>query len=454
VTPGVRKGGTEALLGIDLGTSQVKALLCAPDGTILGRGAAGYDITAPREGWAESDPEQWWRAVRTAVRQAAPAEVSAIALTGQMHGVILSNERTLVPRPAILWLDRRASAEALSYDRLSADQLESLANAPWPGTAGPVLRWLSAHEPDVYRSARWQLQPKDWLRFRLTGEAATDPTDASGTLLYDMARDQWAFDVAAALGVRADLLAPIRSPDSVAGELLGDVAAELGLRAGIPVATGCADTAASLLAAGLPEAEWALLTLGTGGQWIVPAGGWAGDGSGRTNVFRAVEGWYRLAGAQNVGVTLDWVRRMLNATWDDVYSSAASASGGGGPSPDGGGPPPDGGAARSPLFAPWLVEERGKLGGGWSGVTLRHGREDLLRAALTGVADLLRDRLSDLHAVGCVPEKVLLGGGGSQYQPWRELLAAVVGLPLYPAPTPWLSARGAVLLAARAASRA
>lgn len=438
---------TEALLGIDLGTSQVKALLCAPDGTILGRGTAGYDITSPRDGWAESDPEQWWRAVRTAVRQgaerAAPAEVSAIAITGQMHGVVLSKERTLVLRPAILWLDRRASAEASSYGRLSAAQLESLANAPSPGTAGPVLRWLSVHEPDAYRSARWQLQPKDWLRFRLTGEAATDPTDASATLLYDMARDEWAYDMAEALGLRAGLLPPILPSASLAGELLSDVAAELGLRTGIPVATGCADTAASLLAAQLPAAElpgpeWALLTLGTGGQWVVPAGGWAGDGSGRTNVFRAVQGWYRLAGAQNVGVTLDWVRRMLNATWDDVYSSAASAADAGSLGLD---------------FAPWLVEERGKLGGGWTGVTLRHGREDLLRAALTGVASLLRDRLADLHAIGCIPEKVLLGGGSSQSQPWRELLAAVVGLPLYPAPTPWLSARGAVLLAARAASR-
>lgn len=429
---------TAALLGIDLGTSQVKALLCAPDGTVLGQGAAGYDISAPRDGWAESDPEQWWRAVRAAVRSArAGAEVSAVALTGQMHGLILCSERTVVLRPAILWLDRRAGAEAASYAKLSAAQLAALGNAPWPGTAGPVLLWLSKHEPDPYHAARWQLQPKDWLRFRLTGEPGTDPTDASGTLLYDLGRDTWAYDVADTLGLRTDLLAPIRGSAEIAGSLRPDAASELGLPPGIPVATGCADTAASLLAAeqsgpdwGLPGQDWGLLTLGTGGQWIVPAAAGGPDLSGRTNLFRSVDGTYRLAGAQNVGVTLDWVRRILNASWDDLYAAASR---------------PDSPRLR---FAPRLVEERGELGGGWSGLRLGDGREDLMRAALAGVAGLLRDRFADLRAAGCAPEKVLLGGGGSRHPAWRELLAEVLGVPLYPAATSSLSARGATLLAA------
>jgi xylulokinase len=296
-----------------------------------------------------------------------------------------------------------------------------------------VLLWLSKHEPDTYRAARWQLQPKDWLRFRLTGEPGTDPTDASGTLLYDLGRDAWAYDVADALGLRTDLLAPIRGSAEIAGSLRPDVASELGLPPGIPVATGCADTAASLLAADLPGDDWALLTLGTGGQWIVPGDAGPPDPSGHTNLFRSIDGSYRLAGAQNVGVTLDWVRRILDAGWDELYGAAARRS------------------SRDPRFAPWLVSERGEdAGGGWSGVTLAHGREELMRAALVGVAGLLRDRLEDLRAVGCAPEKVLLGGGGSRHPAWRELLAETLGVPLYPAAMPWLTARGATLLAARA----
>jgi xylulokinase len=429
-----------SLLGIDLGTSQVKALLAAEDGRELGRGTAGYDISTPHPGWAQTDTGQWWQAVRTAVRAAAPAgaEVRAIAVTGQMHGLVLISERHVVLGPAMLWLDRRAAAEADAYP-----DLPGLANAPSPGRAGPMLAWLARHQPEVYGQARWQLQPKDWIRLRLTGEVATDPTDASATLLYDLARDAWAVEVADALGLRADLLPPIRPSTELAGYLLPGAAAELGLPPGIPVAVGAADTAASLLAAALPAAgstgEWAMLTVGTGGQWVLPAGPGAGpDPSGRTSLFRAVDGSaYRLAGGQNVGVTLDWVRRTLQVSWDDLYATASR------PAP-------------GPVFLPWLVAEAGETSGGWTGVTLSHTREDLLHAALLGVAGLLRRLLDDLRAAsgGPGPAKVLLGGGGSSHPAWRDLLAEVLGVPLIPAGTAWLTARGAVLIAAGVLPRA
>jgi xylulokinase len=441
------------VLAIDLGTSQAKAMLCAPDGTMLGRGSAGYDISTPRDGWAETDPAHWWQAVRTAVQAAAPAEVAAIAVTGQMHGVVLLSEQSVVLRPAITWLDRRATAEAAEYLRLDPSLLAALGNAPAPGRAGPLLAWLARHEPGVYQAARWQLQPKDWLRFRLTAEPATDPTDASGTLLYDVGGDRWALDVVSGLGLSADLLPPVRPSAAQAGTLLPEAAADLGLPPGIPVATGASDTAASLLAARLPGPEWALLVLGTGGQWIMPytgagaAGAGAGasgfaagaDPSGRTSLSRSADGGlFRFGGAQNVGVTLNWVRGVLGASWDDLYGSAAVAS-----------------SSRPPVFDPELVAERPNAsvpaGGGWSGVTLAHTREDLMRAALIGVAGLLRRWLDDLRAVGCEPEKVMLGGGGSRHPAWRDLLKAELGLPLYPADTPWLTARGAALLAARIA---
>ena len=410
-----------SFLGVDLGTSQAKALLAASDGTELGRGTAGYDISTPQDGWAETDPAQWWRAVRSAVRAAAAgAEVSAIAVTGQMHGLVLISERHVVPGPAMLWLDRRAAAEAAASRELPGHLLSVLGNAPSAGMAGPMLMWLARHRPDAYGQARWQLQPKDWLRLRLTGEVATDPTDASATLLYDLARDAWATEVADALGLRTDLLPPIRRSTELAGHLLPEAADELGLPPGIPVAIGAADTAASLLAAEhpgsaeLPGNDWALLTLGTGGQWVRPAGSGAGpDPSGRTGLFRAVDGSaYRIASGQNIGVTLDWVRRMLRVTWDDLYATAAPAAV----------------TASPPVFLPWLVAEAGHASGGWTGVTLAHDREDLLRAALTGVAGLLRELLGDLRAAqaGPGPAKVMLSGGGSRNQGWRDLLAATI----------------------------
>jgi xylulokinase len=423
-------------LGLDLGTSRCKALLSAADGTVLGRGAAGYQVTAPRPGWAETDPEQWWRAARAAVRSAlasARAEVSSIAIAGQMHGLVLYSERTGVLRPAIVWLDRRASSDVADYLRLPEHLRARLGNAPSPGMAGPLLLWLSRHEPEAFRRARWMLQPKDWLRLRLTGEAATDPTDASGTLLYDLDGGTWALDVAGALGLSPGLLPPIRACFHQAGTLLPGAAEQLGLPPGLPVAIGAADTAASLLAAGLPDRGWGLLTLGTGGQWIVP-GQQGADLSGRTNLFRAVDGrTYRLGGAQNVGAALDWVRRTLGATWEELYRTAERPW-----------------RADTPVFLPYLAGERGEhpeAGGAWSGLTLGHQRDDLMRAALEGVAFLLRAKLDELRALGSDPAHVMLAGGGGQHPGWRQLLADVLALPLHPAADGWLTVRGATLLA-------
>ena len=485
-----------ALLGIDLGTSQVKALLCDPAGEVLGRGVAGYSVRTPRAGWAETDPAEWWTATVSAVGAAVAAatapraaaegepvhEIAGVSIVGQMHGAILTDAAGNALRPAILWLDQRSDAEVEDYKRLSAQLLSALGNAPSAGMAGPSLLWVSRHEPDVYRRARWLLQPKDWLRFRLTGAAATDPTDASGTLLFDMAAGGWATDLAKALGLRTDILPPLLGADAVAGRLRPEAADRLGLRPGLPVATGASDTAAALLAAALPAANvplaapsgaapsapgWGLLTLGTGGQWVVPAppqshvtcymrrgtGGQRGvpatggripgpDPTGKTNLFCAVDGSaYRLAAAQNVGVALDWVIRVLGASWADLYRSA--------------GRPWDPG---TPVFLPFLAGERwdsahggwaggGRAGGCWDGLALSHGREDLLRAALEGVAFLLRTRLEDLRSIGCRPEQVVIAGGGSHDPAWRQLLGDVLALPMHPARDSWLSARGAALIA-------
>ena len=457
-------GKSQAVLGIDLGTSQVKALVAGADGGILGRGRAGYPVEAPADGRAETDPEDWWRATVAAVREAladADVEVAGVGVDGQMHGVVLADKDGAPVRPAILWLDRRASAEADRYGKLPAELTAPLGNLASAGMAGPILCWLAEHEPDALRAARWALPPKDWVRLRLTGQAATDPTDASGTLLFDLARGAWAWDLVAALGLPADKLPPIVKSTEIAGRLLPTPASELGLAPGIPVATGAADTAAALYAAGLESAplaaephtagtdsgaaaqvgraelrrERALLTVGTGGQWIVPEREFRPVAG--TNVFAAAGGgFYRLAAAQNVGVALDWVRGVLGASWQELYDTAAWPW-----------------RAGTPVFLPYLARERWDpvAAGAWSGLTLEHQRGDLLRAALEGVAFLLRRRLDDLRAAGHHPDAALLGGGGATHPAWRQLLADVLGLPLHPADTSWLSASGAAGVAAAAA---
>ncbi|HLK02375.1 MAG TPA: FGGY family carbohydrate kinase [Streptosporangiaceae bacterium] len=419
------------LLGVDLGTSQVKVLHTTAEGKILGQATAGYPVSAPRQGWAETDPRLWWRAVAEAIRSLRHRdEIRALGIAGQMHGLVLASERGAPLRPALLWLDCRATAEAMEYRQLPAEILHALGNDPSPGMAGPMALWLSRHEPDTYRAARWLLQPKDWLRLLLTGEPATDPSDASGTLLYDLATDSWSRATLAALDLDPANLPSLRPSTGLAGHLLPGPAAELGLSPGIPVAIGAADTAASLLAADLPGNDWALLIIGSGAQWIAPGGAPAP----RLNVFRdADSGLYRLAPVQNAGVTLDWVRRTLGMSWDELYAQAASQ--------------PD---ARPPVFMPYLSPERwdGEAGGGWTGMRLAHTRGDLARAALDGVAALLRDRLDDLRAADADPRNVLLAGGGSRHPAWRALLASALALPLHEAAAADLTVHGAALLAA------
>ena len=436
------------LLGLDLGTGSVKALLLGEDGDPLGEGSASYPVLAPRAGWAESSPDDWWRAVVEATKTAVGrrgAQVEALGLSGQMHGVVLTDDRGGPLRPAVLWADTRSSELLATYRGLDEEARRRLANPPAVGMAGPSLLWLREHEPGVYASARWALQAKDWLRLRLTGEAAAEPSDASATLLYDLGSDDWAYPVVEVLGLRPDLLAPLVASADVAGTLAREAAGDLGLRAGVPVAAGAADTAAAMLGGGLSRPGTVQLTVGTGGQIVVPKSSPEPDPRGRTHLYRAAAPglWYSMAAIQNAGLALEWARKTLGVSWDQVYEEAFAV------------PPGAGGL----LFLPYLSGERTPhfdpgARGAWVGLGLDHGRGHLLRAALEGVAFALREGLEALEEAGTPVSELRLAGGGTASDPWRRLLADALGRPLRPLPEALASvasARGAALLAGVAA---
>ena len=435
------------LLGLDLGTGSVKALLLDEDGSTLGEGSAAYPVRSPRPGWAESSPDEWWGAVVEAARVAVGtrgAEVAAIGLSGQMHGVVLTDERGRPSRPAILWADTRSGEQLAAYRALDEDARGRLANPPAVGMAGPSLLWLRDHEPEAYASARWALQPKDWLRLRLTREAAAEPSDASATLLYDLRSDDWDYPVVEALGLRAGLLAPLVASGEAAGTLTGEVAEDLGLRAGLPVAAGAADTAAAMLGGGLLRPGLVQLTVGTGGQIVAPRDVPEPDPHLRTHLYRAAvpDLWYSMAAIQNAGLALEWARKTLGASWDDVYEEAFAV------------PPGAGGV----VFLPYLSGERTPrfdpdARGAWTGLGLDHERGHLLRAALEGVAFALREGLEALEAAGTPASELRLAGGGTAKEAWQQLLADVLGRTLRVLPgalATVASARGAALLAGSA----
>jgi xylulokinase len=429
------------LLGIDLGTGSAKALLLATDGSVMGEASSSYPVRAPHPGWAESEPEDWWLAVASAVRKAVgnhADRVQAIALSGQMHGVVLASESGQPLRPAILWADTRSSATLNTYHSLDAAILERLGNPVTAGMAGATLLWLREHEATVYSEARWALQPKDWLRLRMTGEVATEPSDASGTLLYNVVSDNWAREAIWALNLRSDWLPKIIPSSAISGYLTTIASEHLGLRVGLPVIAGAADTAAAALGNGLLEPGLVQLTIGTGAQIITPRSQPIIDPHGRTHLYRAAvpNQWYSLAAMQNAGLALEWVRGILGLSWQEVYTKAFSV-------------PP---GCEGLTFLPYLTGERTPhldpyVRGAWVGLGLHHTQAHLMRAALEGVAFALRQGFEALEATGFKATELRLAGGGTAEMSWKQLLTDVLRIPLYATTVAAASARGAALLA-------
>ncbi|GCE06877.1 xylulokinase [Dictyobacter aurantiacus] len=430
-----------AFLGIDLGTSSVKALMLDEQGQTLGTSKRDYEVRSPHSGWAESDPEDWWRATVEAVhevREKVPqVSIKALGLAGQMHGVVPTDEQGRAVRAAMLWADTRAEAELYHYFQLSGDSSRRLANPLLPGMAGPLLCWLARHENEHYQAMRWALQPKDWLRWQLTGRAAADPSDASGTLLYDLVHNCWDEEVIAELGLRRELFPSIIPAAAQAGVLTQRAADELGLPAGLPIATGAADTAAAALGTGLLTPGVIQLTLGTGAQIIQLQNHFQPDESLRTHLYRAADGanWYSMAAIQNAGLVLDWVRQTLNASWEEMYASADSVIAG----------------SEGLVFLPDLTRERphqpaNHHGGAFLHLRLHHQRPHLLHAALEGVASGIRQALEALPGVQ-EGGSLRLAGGGSVHPAWRQMLADILNRELQLVDTSSASARGAALLA-------
>jgi xylulokinase len=439
--------GGACTLGLDLGTSAAKAVVLDTGGRVLAQASAGYPVTSAAPGYAESDPELWWQAVagcaREAVAAAGGSPPVAIGLSGQMHGLVMTPADGRALRPALLWADSRATGSLRAYRELGPAALERLANPLFPGMAGPMLAWVARHEPSVYAGTRWALSPKDWLRARLTGEFHAEPSDASATLLYDVAGDRWDLEVVEALGLDAGLLAPLLpSAAAVAGRLTAGAAAELGLPAGLPVAAGAGDTAAAALGSGVAVESDIQLTVGTGAQVIRPVAAPVNRAQAGVHLFRlaAPDGWYQMGATLSAGLSLNWVREVLNATWEELYASASAQ-----PGPD------------DPVFVPHLTGERTPycdpaLRGSWTSLALASDRASLLRSALEGTAFAIRDALGALLGPsGPAPACLRLAGGGTLAEGWRQLLADVLGVPLYAVEVPAASGRGAALLGAIAA---
>jgi xylulokinase len=423
------------LVGLDVGTTGVKALALSPDGDVVARAEETYGLSTPKPGWAEQDPDDWWRAAEQALAGLGGGTTS-IGLSGQMHGLVVLDDRERVLRPAILWNDQRTEAECAEIeDRVGLSRLIQLTgNRALTGFTAPKLLWLRRHEPDTYARIAHILLPKDYVRLRLTGEHAVDVADASGTLLFDVAKRRWSEEMLEALELDpAWLPRPLESP-----EISGTTAA------GIPVAAGAGDQAAAALGVGVDRPGPVSVVLGTSGVVFAALPGFAADPQARVHAFcHAVPGgWHAMGVMLSAAGSLRWLRDALGGrhTYEELLAAAGEWQPG----------------AEGLTFLPYLTGERTPHAdpharAAFAGLTLRHDLGALVCAVLEGVAYGLRDSLELLRELGVDPRAGHASGGGARSGLWLRILASVLGLPIRRAATDEGSAYGAALLGGVAA---
>lgn len=416
-------------LGIDLGTSEVKVLLLADDGQTVGHARAPLTVSRPAPRWAEQNPHDWWRGTLDALgalRLAHPLEyraVRAIGLSGQMHGAVLLSRDNRVLRPAVLWNDMRSAVECERLARVGT--VPSIAgSAPMPGFTAPILMWVATHEPDVFDELDCVLLPKDYLRLRLTGERATDPSDAAGTLWLDVERRTWSDALLEASGMTREQVPPILDGGAPAGYLQPLIAAELGLSPGIVVATGGGDNAASAAGIGATQRGDAFLSLGTSGVLSI-----IDDRSGpspvtATHAFcHAIPArWLKVSVVLSAASCLRWVCKLTSTDEATLLQEVAAL---------------DAHAqAAAPIFLPYLSGERtphndAYAQGVFFGLSHSTDRARLAYAVLEGVAFGAADGLLALRGSHIEsPETVSLIGGGARSAFWAQLVTDVLRLPV------------------------
>lgn len=413
-------------LGIDLGTGSVKALLIGDDGLAVAEASRTYRVSSPVPGHAETAPADWWAQTVAAVRACCAGRggaVRGIGLSGQAHGLVVLGEYAKPLRPAILWADQRATAEMDAVLALPEDIRRPLANPVVSGMAALSLLWLRGNEPATFAAVRRILSPKDWLRLVLTGEVATEPADASMTLLYDIGADRWARDLLDALSIDPAILAPIVESHSVAGRLTAAAAAELGLAAGVPVAAGLSDTASCLFGMGRTRPGSTILQVGSGIQIMSVVESIEPRVQPFYNSYRGIgRSLYCMAALQNGGTAFEWVRAVLGASWPEMYRAGFDESDGSG----------------GIVFLPYVTGERAPLldpnaSAAWTHMRLGCTRNQLIRSVFEGVALAVRDSWDAMRGIGVSADRILLTGGGGTDPRWQQLLADILEMPLVPA---------------------
>nr|WP_318383526.1 xylulokinase [uncultured Enterobacter sp.] len=412
-------------IGIDLGTSGVKAILLSEQGEVVASHTEKLTVSRPQPLWSEQDPQQWWLATDRAVKalgdQHSLAQVKGIGIAGQMHGATLLDKNDTVLRPAILWNDGRCASECALLEAQVADSRAITGNLMMPGFTAPKLLWVKRHEPDVFARVAKVLLPKDYLRLRMTGDYASDMSDAAGTMWLDVAKRDWSDVMLDACGLTRDHMPTLFEGSAVTGTLLPEVAQAWKMPP-VSVVAGGGDNAAGAVGVGMVDAGDAMLSLGTSGVYFAVSEGFLSKPESAVHSFchALPDRWHLMSVMLSAASCLDWAAKLTGldsvAALIDAAEQADDSAG-------------------DLWFLPYLSGERTphnnpQAKGVFFGLTHQHGRNELARAVLEGVGYALADGMDVVHGCGITPKSITLIGGGARSSYWRQMLADISGVQL------------------------
>lgn len=455
----------EYFLGIDIGTSGTKVLLVTEDGRPVASWTEEYPLHQPKPGWAEQDADDWWQATIKATRGVlqkagvSGSQVAAVGFSGQMHGSVFLDEHGAVVRPPLLWCDVRTSEQCRTITEKVGGRerlLELTGNPALEGFTAPKVVWLQENEPDAYARVRHILLPKDYVRYKLTGELMAEVSDAAGTLLFDVEKSEWSQPVLEALGIEPGMLPPVVQSFDVAGRVTAEAAALTGLAEGTPVVAGGADNTCGAVGSGIVREGVFLSSIGSSGVVLTPSGTASKDPKGRVHTFNhsVKDQWYLMGVTLAAGLSLKWFRDQMSpaekaveaAGGPDAYDllSAQAAQ-----SPAG---------SRGLFFLPYLNGERtphadADARGVFFGLSGAHTRADMIRSVFEGVTFSLRDSVEIMRELGREVSEIRAIGGGAKSPFWRQIQADVFGADVLTLEIDEGPAFGAALLAMVGAGR-
>lgn len=416
-------------LGIDLGTSELKALLLDDAHRIVATAAQPLTVQRPAPLWSEQQPAHWWQALDQALLELrsghakAMAAVRAIGLSGQMHGAVLIDANNEVLRPAMLWNDGRAHAQCAELEAAVPDARRITGNLAMPGFTAPKLLWLRAHEPQIFARTDGVLLPKDWLRLQLTGERISEMSDASGTLWLDVGARRWSPDMLAACGLSEHHMPGLVEGSAPSASLRAALAERWGLRTGIPVAGGGGDNAASAIGMGAVRPHQGFVSLGTSGVVFLVSDSFQPNPDAALHAFchALPQTWHQMSVMLSAASALRWLRELLGRPEAELMAAAAAL--------------PQAERARAPLFLPYLAGERtphndATLRAEFLGLDHAHGAAHLAYAVAEGVAFGLADGWAAFGPSRHAVRELALVGGGARSAEWAQLLASALGLTL------------------------